>query len=114
MQSRERRLGRFVQNLQKRLCRTGWAALALFPVSDSVQRNINPLSKLDLAELKPSANPACKFGRVQHRIGVILGLVIGNVSLGGCINAFYVDTTDRLGIGTLNVNLHSNGFHRGH
>ena len=76
MQSRQSSLGRFVQNLQKRLCRTGWAAFALFPVADSVQRNINSLSKLDLAEPKPSANPTCEFGRVQHRIGVILSLVL--------------------------------------
>ena len=107
MQSRERRLGRFVQNLQKRLCRTGWAALALFPVSDRVQRNINPLRKLDLAKPKPPANPACEFGRVQHRIGVVLSLVLGHVGLGGCINALDVDTADRLGVGALDVNLHA-------
>jgi len=36
MQSRERSLGRFIQNPTKYIRRTGWAALALFPVADRV------------------------------------------------------------------------------
>ena len=48
VQSSKRGLRCLVENFQKRLCSTGWTALALLPVTDSVQGNINTLSKLQL------------------------------------------------------------------
>ncbi len=52
VQSGKRGLRCLVENFQKHLCSTGWTALALLPITDSVQGNINTLSKLRLTECR--------------------------------------------------------------
>ena len=86
MQGCQRRLGRFIQNLQKRLGRPGWAAFALLPVTNRVQRDINALSEFDLAKSKPTANPARKFSCIQHSVSIILSLMLSNRNLCRGIN----------------------------
>ena len=74
-QGRLGRLGRLVQHLEQRLdgaCRT---ALALLPVTDGFQRDMDTLGKLRLAQPQALAHPTRESGRITHGLDLIGGLL---------------------------------------
>ena len=87
MQSSQRGFWRLVQYPQQRLCSACRAAFALLPVADRIQRNVNALGKLRLAETQTPAYATRKLSGIQHCLGVIGGFVLGDIPLIRCIDA---------------------------
>jgi len=53
----------------------------LLPVADRLARNVDTPRKLDLRQPEPPPNPAGVLHHVVYRLGVVMALLNGEVSL---------------------------------
>ena len=110
MQSSQRGFWRLVQYPQQRLCSTCRATFALLPVADRIQRNVNALGKLRLAETQTPAYATRELGGIQHCLGVIGGFVLSDIPLIRCIDSRGINPAYWFGYRILYINRHANGF----
>ena len=71
MQNGQRCFRGFVENFQQRFCGAGGATLALLPITNRVQRDIDFAGELGLTEAQTPANTSGKFCCIQRSIGLI-------------------------------------------
>ena len=103
--------GYFIQQLEKRFSRAGWATLALFPTSDSIDGFIDALGELSLCESKSFSNTSGKPSRVLHRLGIVGPLLTFDILLSGGIQTVFVDPPPGQGGQYSRVNLNALHFH---
>jgi len=77
---------------------SGWRAFALLPVTNGVDRHINPIGKLRLAQTQALAHSPRELGRVYQCRRFIVVLLDGNIGFSGGIQPIGMKELEALAI----------------